>query len=55
MYTTAVCTETPNSARKPMPDETENGVPVRASATNPPTGAESTTPITVMSGKLKFR
>jgi hypothetical protein len=25
---TAVCTETPNSARKPMPEETENGVPV---------------------------
>ena len=38
---TAVWTETPKSARKPIPDETENGVPVRASATSPPTGADS--------------
>ena len=37
------CTETPNNARKPTPDETENGVPVSQSATKPPTGADNTT------------
>ena len=51
---TAVCTETPNSARKPMPDETENGVPVSHSASRPPTGAESSTPTTVITGNLKL-
>ena len=37
-----------------MPDETENGVPVSRSASRPPTGAESSTPSTVMSGNLKL-
>ena len=36
---TPVCTETPNSARKPTPDETLKCVPVSSSASNPPTGA----------------
>ena len=33
MYTTPVSTETPNSTMKPMPEDTENGVPVTHSAT----------------------
>ena len=37
-----------------MPDETENGVPVIQSAMSPPTGAESTTPSTVMNGNFKL-
>src|SRR6185437_8721447 len=55
MYTTAVCTDTPNNARKPIPDDTENGVPDIHSATNPPSGADNSTPTTVMNGNLKFR
>ena len=54
MYTTAVCTDTPNSARNPIPDDTENGVPVSRSASRPPSGAESSTPATVMNGNLKL-
>ena len=38
-----------------MPDETENGVPVSHSARMPPTGADSSTPTTVIAGNLKFR
>ena len=37
-----------------MPEDTENGVPVSHSATMPPTGADSTTPSTVMNGNLKL-
>ena len=37
-----------------MPDDTENGVPVSIRATSPPSGADSTTPTTVMSGNLKL-
>src|SRR6185437_12087475 len=54
MYTTAVCTDTPNSARKPMPEDTENGVLVSHSATIPPTGADNSTPATVMSGNFRL-
>ena len=39
---TPVCTETPNSARNPTPDDTLKLVPVRYSATMPPTGAIAT-------------
>ena len=37
-----------------MPEETENGVPVIHSARIPPTGADSSTPSTVMNGNLKL-
>ena len=37
-----------------MPDETENGVLVSHRATMPPTGAESNTPSTVISGNFKL-
>ena len=37
-----------------MPDDTENGVPVSHSATMPPTGADRSTPSTVMNGNLKL-
>ena len=37
-----------------MPEDTENGVPVSHSATMPPTGADSSTPATVMKGNLKL-
>lgn len=36
---TPICTDTPNSARKPTPDETLKLVPVTRSASNPPMGA----------------
>ena len=39
---TPVCTETPNSAKKPTPDETLKFVPVSHRATMPPTGAMAT-------------
>src|SRR5215469_10509621 len=39
---TPVCTETPNNARKPMPDETLKFVPVTNSANTPPIGAMAT-------------
>ena len=54
MYTTAVCTETPNRARNPIIDDTESGVPVRARMSKPPNGAERITPTTVMNGNLKL-
>ena len=39
---TPVCTETPNSARNPTPEETLKLVPVRYSARMPPMGAMAT-------------
>jgi hypothetical protein len=39
---TPVCTETPNSARKPTADETEKFVCVRNNASGPPTEAMTT-------------
>src|SRR6185312_226376 len=54
MYTTPVSTDTPNSTMKPMPDDTENGVPVTHIANTAPTGADSNTPTTVISGNLKL-
>ena len=40
---TPVWTDTPKSARKPMPDDTLKCVPVSSSASNPPIGAMVTT------------
>ena len=54
MKITAVWTDTPHSAMKPIPDETENGVPVSFNARRPPTGAESNTATTVIIGNLMF-
>jgi len=54
MKMTAVCTDTPKRARKPMPDDTEKGVPVSFRARRPPTGAESSTARTVMKGNFKL-
>ena len=39
---TPVCTATPNSARKPTPDETLKWVRVTSSAIRPPMGAMAT-------------
>ena len=41
---TPVCTETPNSARKPTPEETLKLVCVSSSASIPPSGAIATLP-----------
>ena len=39
---TPVCTDTPNSARNPTPDDTLKCVPVSNSASRPPIGAIAT-------------
>ena len=39
---TPVCTETPNRARNPTPDETLKFVPVKRRASRPPMGAMAT-------------
>ncbi len=39
---TPVCTDTPNSARNPTPEDTLKFVPVQSSASSPPTGAMAT-------------
>ena len=41
-------------AMKPIPEETENGVPVSFSASRPPTGDDNATAMTVISGNLKL-
>jgi len=45
---------TPNNAMKPIPDETENGVPESFSARRPPTGDDRITARTVISGNFMF-
>src|SRR6185437_10021915 len=53
-YTTPVSTDTPNNTMKPMPDDTENAVPVTHIANTAPIGADSNTPTTVIMGNLKL-
>ena len=52
---TPVCTETPNSARKPTPEETLKCVPVISSASRPPSAGHGHNVARISSAHLAER